>query len=171
MISQHTHTTTTFNIKNFPIVLVCDGVQSPSNIGSLFRISDALGISEIIFCDAIINFNSPRLQKTARSTQKKVKYSESESIVTSIEHLKKKDYKIVALEITDTSIAIENFVLPKDQKVALVIGNEQKGISNEVLQNNPATVHIEMYGENSSMNVVQAATIALHSIINKSYIY
>ena len=91
MISQHTHTTTTFNIKNFPIVLVCDGVQSPSNIGSLFRISDALGISEIIFCDAIINFNSPRLQKTARSTQKKVKYSESESIVTSLENLKKKD--------------------------------------------------------------------------------
>ena len=171
MPSQHTHTTTKFAVKKFPIVLICDGVQSPSNIGSLFRICDALGISEIIFCDAIINFKSSRLQKTARSTQKKVTYSVSRSIIATIENLKKKDYKIVALEITDTSIAIENFTLPKDQKIALVIGNEQKGVSNEVLQNNPTTIHIEMFGENSSMNVVQAATIALHFIINKLYIY
>ncbi len=171
MSSQHTHTSTNFAIKKFPITLVCDGVQSPSNIGSLFRICDALGVSEIIFCDAIINFKSPRLQKTARSTQKKVNYSESESIVTTIENLKKSNFKIVALEITDTSIPIEKFTLPKDQKVALVIGNEQKGVSNKVLQNNPATIHIQMFGENSSMNVVQAATIALHSIINKLYIY
>ena len=171
MPSQHTHTTTNFSVKKFPIVLICDGVQSPSNIGSLFRICDALGISEIIFCDAIINIKSSRLQKTARSTQRKIIYSESESIKTSLEHLKNKGYKIVALEITDSSIAIENFSLPLNQKVALVIGNEQKGISKEVLQNDPTTVHIEMYGENSSMNVVQAATIALHSIVNKSYIY
>ncbi len=171
MPSQHTHTTTSFAVKKFPIVLICDGVQSPSNIGSLFRICDALGVSEIIFCDALINFKSPRLQKTARSTQKSVKYSESTSIVATIENLKENDFKIVALEITDTSISLENFTLPRDQKIALVIGNEQKGVSREVLQTNPTTIHIEMFGENSSMNVVQATSIALYSIINKLYIY
>ncbi len=171
MPNQLTHYSTNNKTNKFPLVLICDGVQSPSNIGSLFRICDALGVSEIIFCDAIINHKSPRLQKTARSTQKKVTYSESKSITTTIENLKKSDYKIVALEITDTSISLENFTLPKDQKIALVIGNEQKGVSKEVLQTNPATIHIEMFGENSSMNVVQATSIALYSIINKLYIY
>ena len=171
MSSQHSHTSSTFSVKKFPIVLVCDGVESPSNIGSLFRICDALGVSEIIFCNALINFKSPRLQKTARSTQKKVSYSESTSIVTTIEKLKKNGFTIVALEITDSSIAIKDFSLPTNQKIALVIGNEQKGVSNEVLKYISIAVHIEMYGENSSMNVVQATAIALHSIVNKLYLY
>ena len=171
MSSQHTHTTTTFSVKKFPIVLVCDGVQSPSNIGSLFRICDALGVSEIIFCNAIINFKSPRLQKTARSTQKKLNYSESGSILTSLENLKKEGFKIISLEITDASIALKDFSLPSHQKIALVVGNEQQGVSEEVLQHTHLAVHVEMFGENSSMNVVQAATIALHSIVNKLYLY
>ncbi len=171
MSSQHTHITTTFSVKKFPIVLVCDGVQSPSNIGSLFRICDALGVSEIIFCNAIINFKSPRLQKTARSTQKTVNYSESESTLATIENLKKNDFNIVALEITDTSIALKDFSLPIQQKIAIVIGNEQQGVSKEVLLHIPLAVHIDMFGENSSMNVVQATAIALHSIVNKLYLY
>ncbi len=171
MSSQHSHTSSTFSVKKFPIVLVCDGVESPSNIGSLFRICDALGVSEIIFCNALINFKSPRLQKTARSTQKKVSYSESTSIVTTIEKLKKNDFTIVTLEITDTSIALEKLSIQSNQKIALVIGNERQGVSKEVLQSNPLAVHIEMYGENSSMNVVQATAIALHSIVNKLYLY
>ena len=171
MSAQHTHTTSAFSVKKFPIVLVCDGVQSPSNIGSLFRICDAFGVSEIIFCNSIINFNSPRLQKTARSTQKKVSYSESTSIVTTIEQLKKNDFTIVALEITDTSVALEKLSIQLNQKIALIIGNERQGVSKEVLQGNPLAVHIEMFGENSSMNVVQATAIALHSIINKLYLY
>jgi len=171
MSSQHSHTTNTFSVKKFPIVVVCDGVQSPSNIGSLFRICDAFGVSEIIFCNAIINFKSPRLQKTARSTQKKVNYSESESIISTMENLKKNDFNIVALEITDTSIALKDFSLPIHQKIALVIGNEQQGLSKEVLQHTSLAIHIEMFGENSSMNVIQATAIALHSMVNKLYLY
>ena len=53
------------------------------------------------------------------------------------------------------------------QKIALVIGNEQLGISAEVLELVQQTIHIEMFGKNSSMNVVQAAGIGLYSLINK----
>lgn len=171
MSLQHTHKTSKFSAKKFPFVLVCDGVQSPSNIGALFRICDAFGVSEIIFCNTEININSPRLQKTARSTQKKVSFSESINILTSIEDLKKDNYTLIALEITNDSIPLEKLSLPIHQKVALIIGNEQEGISGKVLKEASQTVHIEMFGENSSMNVVQATTIALYTIVNKLYLY
>ncbi len=171
MSLQHTHKSSNFKTKKFPIVLVCDGVQSPSNIGSLFRICDALGILEIIFCNAIINLDSPRLQKTARSTQRKVSYSESNNILKTIEEFNQKGFKPIALEITDNSISLEKLSLLNNEKIALIIGNEQEGISEKTLEFIPLSVHIEMFGDNSSMNVVQATSIALHSLINKLYIY
>lgn len=171
MSIQLTHKNSSFLNKTFPIVLVCDGVKSPSNIGSLFRICDALGVSEIIFCNTELNINSSRLQKTARNTQKRVSYLKSEDIIATITNLEKEDYLITALEITDTSTSLENFSGSNNQKIALVIGNEQQGISERVLQKITQIIHIDMFGENSSMNVVQATSIALYSIIKKLYIY
>jgi len=170
MAIQRTHTSSSFTNKTFPIVLVCDGIHSPSNIGSLFRIADALGIAEIVFCNATINFKSPRLQKTARSTQKQVVFSESNNIKHTLDALKSKEYSLVALEITDNSMSLEEITFTKNEKIALIIGNEKTGVSNEVLQQANQCVQIEMYGKNSSMNVVQATSIALYAIINKLYI-
>ncbi len=168
---QHTHYTTKFTSKTFPITLICDGVQSPSNIGSLFRISDAMGVEKIYFAHSEININSSRLQKTARSTQKKVAFATTDNCISLLTQLKNNGYIILALEITDTSIPIESFSMETDKKIALLIGNEQQGISEDLLQMVDQTLHINMYGENSSMNVVQATTIALYAIINKLYIY
>jgi len=167
--NQLTHYNTKNPSKLFPILLICDGVKSPSNIGSLFRLCDALGVSEIVFHDSDININSSRLQKTARSTQKKVLYSETIDIIGAIQDYKSKGYLIHSLEITDESVSLENISIKKDQKSVLIIGNEQQGISNKVLQISDTIIKINMFGQNSSMNVVQAASIALYTLINKFY--
>ncbi len=164
-----THSESNPSQSSFPLILVCDGVQSPSNIGALFRISDALGVSKIIFCNAEINFYSPRLQKTARNTQLYVSYSEKENTFKTIEKLKTEKYSIVSLEITDSSVPIEKLPKFNNKKIALVIGNEQQGISEEVLNSCDFSTHIEMFGKNSSMNVVQATSIALYTLINRNY--
>lgn len=171
MNKQLSHQTNRFKSKTFPIVLVCDGVQSPSNIGGLFRICDALGVSQIIFCNADVNINSSRLKKTARNSEKNVSYTISNNLLSEIDILKQQQYHILALEITEKSKSIEKLKLSKDQKIALIIGNEQHGISEKALQKVQEATHINMYGKNSSMNVVQATAIALYSILNKSYIY
>jgi len=171
MPSRLQHNNTNNSINKFPIKLLCDGVKSPSNIGALFRICDALGVSEIIFCKTDINIKSSRLQKTARSTQKKVLYTISTDIVSEINNFKKEGFQIIALEITDKSISVENISVSKEQKTVLIIGNEQNGISEEVLNLADQVISIPMFGENSSMNVVQATSIALYTIINKLYIY
>jgi tRNA G18 (ribose-2'-O)-methylase SpoU len=78
----------------------------------------------------------------------------------------KKGYDIIALEISDISIPSERIALDK-KAVVLIIGNEQFGISDEILALTSKHMHIEMYGENSSMNVVQATGIALYTLVNK----
>ena len=111
MIRQLSHKESNHSKKVFPIVLICDGLKSPSNIGGIFRVCDALGIPEIIFCNSQINFNSPRLQKTARNTQHYVSYSENKNTLNAIINLKDNGFKIIALEITDSSESIENLSL------------------------------------------------------------
>ena len=169
MIRQLSHKESNYSEKIFPIILICDGLKSPSNIGGVFRVCDALGIPEIIFCNSQINFNSPRLQKTARNTQHYVSYSENKNTLNAIINLKDNGFKIIALEITDSSESIENLSLFDNQKIALIIGSENEGVSDKVLTNSDLCVHISMYGRNSSMNVVQATSIALYSLINKIY--
>ena len=171
MSLQQTHNTTPFLSKKFPVILVCDGVQSPSNIGSLFRICEAMGVLEVVFCNSKINFDSPRLKKTARSTQKKVSYSESSDILKTLEELQQKGFSPIALEITDNSVHVEKLSLAKNEKITLIIGNEKLGVSEIVLEYISQSIHIDMFGDNSSMNVVQATSIALYSIINKLYLY
>jgi len=166
MATQHSHTSTPFVFKKFPIIVVCDGVLSPANVGALFRVCGALGIEKIIFCSTTIDFTSARLQRTSRSTHQKVPYYIKEDIVLELQKLKEAGYSLLALEVTDNSISLEKLKLT-NKKVALVIGNEQQGISKAVLNYISQVIHIEMYGENSSMNVVQASGIALYSIVNK----
>lgn len=164
MSAQLDHKNTSFSSRKSNIKVICDGVNSPANVGSLFRICEAFGVEEVIFCNADINFSSNRLLRTARDTIKKVPFRVSENILEEIQELSKANYKLLALEITDKSLPIDKIKLNKDEKIALFIGNEQTGISPSVLNHLQNSVHIEMFGENSSMNVTHAAAIALFSL-------
>lgn len=163
MTLQHSHESTDFVKKTFPIVVVCDGLESPANVGALFRLCDALGIQEIIFCNASFNIHSNRLKRTSRNTHTEVRYSFGADILSELENLQKKEYQLIALEITKSSIPIDA-LSEKNKKIALIIGNEQNGVSEAALKFTKIHTHIEMYGANSSMNVIQATAIALHSL-------
>jgi len=161
---QLDHNTVKFERKNSNIIVLCDGVRSPANIGSIFRICEAFGVDKIIFCNTEINLTSNRLLRTARNTQKKVAYSTSENIIQEIDSLIIQNYSIIGVEISNNSIPIKKFQRKTDESVVVIIGNEQYGISQEVLNKLSHAVHIEMYGENSSMNVTHALSIALFSL-------
>ena len=145
-------------------MLICDGVKGPANIGSLFRISEAFGVSEIIFGNAEIDFDSPRLKRTARDTHLKVPYSVSEDLVGTAKHLREGGYLIAALEISENSEPLGHFKWKTKEKLALIVGNEANGISEEILKTADKVFHIELYGENSSINVAHATAIALYRL-------
>ena len=133
------------------------------NIGSLFRISDALGVEELIFCGENLQLGK-RMKKTSRSTEKYVSHKVESDILQVVTSLKAKRYIIIALEITDSSISLDDFLLNTNQPIALIIGNENIGVSEDILKLADEIVHIKMFGENTSMNVVQATSITLYEL-------
>ena len=153
----------TFKKQKFPITLICDNVTNAPNIGSLLRISDALGVEELIFCGENSQLGK-RMKKTSRSTEKYVSYKEESDILQVVTSLKAKRYFIIVLEITDSSISLDDFILNTNQPIALIIGNENVGVSEDILKLAGEIVHIKMFGENTSMNVVQATSITLYEL-------
>ncbi|MEP3839153.1 MAG: TrmH family RNA methyltransferase [Algibacter sp.] len=160
---QLNHYNTNFNKKTFPITLVCDNVTNAPNIGSLFRIADAFGIEKLILCGKNIQLGR-KMAKTSRATEKVVNFEISDSALPIVEALKSKGNQIIALEITKTSTAIHETLFSNKNPIAIVIGDENFGVSQSILNLSDSVIHINMFGQNSSMNVVQATNIALYEI-------
>ena len=163
---QLTHANTHFEKRSFPITIVCDHIYFQQNLGSLFRIGEAFGIEKIIFIGKDIPLTPRKINKTSRSTHLQIPHSIIEETTEAIALLQE-EYHIIALEITSTSSPIQQLSVPKNKKVALLIGNEIEGVSASLLAIANQITHITMYGNNSSMNVVQATSIALYEISNR----
>ncbi len=104
------------------------------------------------------------MTKTSRATEKTVDFEETAKISQTIKQLKSVGYYCIALEITSESSDLTVFQFPKQTAIALFIGAENFGVSDTVLNQVDAIIHIEMFGQNSSMNVVQATNIALYEM-------
>ena len=166
-MAQLNHYNTQFIKKIFPITLVCDNVTNAPNIGSLFRTSDAFGVEKLILCGPHIPLGR-KMTKTSRATEKVVPFEMQEDASEVIKKLKAKGYQIIALEITDSSIPLREARFSTSKPLALLIGDENFGVSNALLELSDLIVHIDMFGQNSSMNVVQATNIILYEITKQN---
>ncbi len=160
---QLTHYTSKFKPHTFPVTLICDGINNAPNIGSLFRTADAFGVEKLIFCGNDMEIGR-KSAKTSRATEKYVPFEINKDVLEVVSNLKSEGYKIIALEITETSKPINQIQFNTNQPIALVIGAENFGVSEAVLDIAEAIIHLNMYGQNSSMNVVQATSICLYEI-------
>ena len=160
---QHNHESTPFSPKKNNIIVLCDGLQSPANIGAIFRLCDAFGVAEVIFNNPIDLFSN-RLKRTARNTETLVKHTIVEDLVATLLTLQDKKYTTIALEISSTSIPLSQISMLENDKLVLVIGNERTGVSEKILETAQHVTHITMFGANSSMNVAQATAIALYEL-------
>lgn len=164
MNTQLSHAEHNVGKHKFPLILVSDNIIGDANIGSLFRLADAFNIEKIIFAGTPPNLNSNRLRKTARETYKTVPFEFSGETLEAVRNLKNEGYRILALEITSDSNPLENCFFENESKIVLIVGNERHGIDNHVLEMADEKIHIKMFGNNSSMNVSQAAGIAFYEI-------
>lgn len=160
---QLTHYNTNFTKRTFPITLVCDNVTNAPNIGSLFRMADAFGINKLILCGKSVQIGR-KMTKTSRATEKVVDFEQKENASEVVKTLKNEGYNIISLEITNTSQPIHSIQFSAKKPIALIVGDENFGVSQEILKLTDQIIHIDMFGQNSSMNVVQATNIALYEI-------
>ena len=163
MSQQKTHYNTELNSHDFSIIICCNGISSPANIGSIFRLADAFGVEKILFDTEEVNVSSARLRRTARSTEKNIPFQTAIDPYRSITDLKKEGYEVMAIEITDTSTSLSETIFSK-KKLVLLLGNESFGVSQSLLELCDQHLHIDMFGLNSSMNVAQATGIALYEV-------
>ena len=138
----------------------------PVNVGSVLRTADAFGVKKIIFGGKPIKLNK-KTWNASRATEKIVDFKQVENTVCEIKNYKEAGYRVIALEITDKSVPLNKLKSDTNQHTVLIVGSERHGIKKELLDLSDEVCHIEMYGQNSSMNVVQATSIALYEITNK----
>lgn len=139
-----------------PTVIVV-GVTDPANIGSIFRICDAVKCKQIIFVDAT-DISIRKIKRISRSTTEMVSYQciSTDELVNSIGNFP----ELVAIEITSKSTDV--YATPLSQDIAFVIGGERYGIPEHILELCAYAVHIPMFGINSSMNVATSLGIVLY---------
>lgn len=162
-MEQLNHYNSTFTKRTFPITLVCDNVTNAPNIGSLFRTADAFGIEQLILCGDHIPLGR-KMTKTSRATEKSVPFVIEQNTLDVVKNLKGQGYQIIALEITKTSISLTQAKFNQEKPIAIVLGDENFGVSETLLNLTDQVIHIDMFGQNSSMNVVQATSIILYEI-------
>ena len=161
---QLTHYTSKFESKQFPITLVCDNVTNAPNIGSSVQNCGCFWHCEsLILCGESIPMGR-KMMKTSRATENYVTYEIHDNASEIVKTLKDANHQIIALEVTENSLPIHQYQFNIEKPIALVIGDENFGVSDLILKLSDTIIHIEMFGQNSSMNVVQATNIALYEM-------
>src|SRR3989344_750172 len=144
--------------------VICDNIRSLENIGSIFRTADATGIKKVFLCGISGTPPNHKISKTALGAEKMVPFEYHKQTWRLIEKLKKQKISIVALEQDKKSIIYTKFK-PKFP-LALIIGNEVKGISEKVLKKANKIIYLPMKGQKESLNVAVAFGVAGYHIAN-----
>ena len=152
-------------IKRNPIVLVLDNVLDTYNIGSFFRLADAIAAEKIYLCGPVVTPPNIKIHRSSIGTWKWIPWENFNSTVECVKKLKAEDYQIVACEQDKNSVQYSKakYKFP----LALIAGSESKGISPEVLKLVDQIVEIPMYGINISLNVLIATSIISYHILSK----
>jgi len=167
MVKQLDHTDHQQPRHTKPLCYLAHNLHTPQNIGSLFRLADALGVEKIYLSGTSPAPPNPRIKKTARSTEKYVPHEYIDSPFDAIQTLKAAGYKIVSLELATNSIEVSEAPMIKGDKVFLIVGAEHEGVIDTLLEASDFIVHIPMSGINSSMNVATACAIASYELLKK----
>lgn len=152
-------------IPRIPVVIVLDNIRSGMNIGSVFRSSDAFLVERIILTGISATPPHKEILKAAIGANDTVEWLYFKTTSEAISILKSQGYFCVGVEQTNKSIEIQNF--PFRFPMAVVLGNEVNGISDEILDLLDAFMEIPQFGTKHSLNVSVCAGVVLWEILRQ----
>lgn len=150
-----------------PVAVVLDNIRSLNNIGSVFRSSDAFLISKVYLCGITCCPPHRDIQKTALGATESVDWEYFPSTVECIKKLKSEGALIASIEQTDESVTLQDFTPDRDRLTAVVMGNEVKGVEDEVIDLSDVCIEIPQAGTKHSLNVAVCTGIVLYDLYNK----
>lgn len=157
------------------MIVVLSDIRSAHNVGSIFRTADAVGAEKIILC-GVTPAPSDRygrtvldIEKAALGAEKTVPWEKADSVVRTINKLKKDGWRVIAVEQDADSVAIDKISMKKEQKIAFILGNEVDGLSKKILKLVNDIIEIPMFGEKESLNVSVAFGVVAYAwkMVNK----
>lgn len=153
------------NLKRNPIYLVLDRIIDTYNIGSLFRLADAIAAEKVYLCGEMEFPPSSRIHKAAVGTENWVPWTTASSALQAVKELKANNVQIIAVEQNPRSIAYS--LLPSALKLpcAIIVGSETGGMTKEVLDEAGVIVELPMLGINKSFNVWGTAAVIAYKIL------
>lgn len=155
----------TVDSRRKPIYIILDNVMDTYNIGSIFRLADAVSAKKIYLCGGTATPPNHRIKKASINTTEWVEWEYFDSAKKVIDDLRStiNDIQIIAVEQDKKSIPYDKFdyQLP----LALVVGHESDGVSKEVLDMCDGIVELPMFGVNISLNVMVSLGIVLYEVL------
>lgn len=149
--------------RKLPLTIILNDVRSLYNVGSVFRTSDAFRVERIILCGitATPDNSLVEIHKTALGAEESVEWIYSKDCVSVVKELNDKGYVTVAVEQVEGSQKLDQFKVKQDCSYALVLGNEVKGVNQEVVDNCKISLEIPQYGTKHSLNVSVTAGLVI----------
>src|SRR5574344_1964772 len=132
--------------KKIPLVVVLDNVRSLYNVGSVFRTSDAFRVEKIWLCGVTGTPPNPEIHKTAIGAEFSVDWEASDSTVEVVRQLRQAGYFVYSVEQVEGSDKLQNLKLDPTRKYAVVMGNEVKGVQQEVVDISDGCLELPQFG-------------------------
>lgn len=153
--------------KKTPLIVILDNIRSLNNIGSVFRTSDAFLIEKIYLCGITATPPHKDIHKTALGSTDTVAWEYVEDTLSLIEQLKASNIKILSIEQAENSTMLDDFTPEPNTTYAIVMGNEVKGVQQDVVSASDTVIEIPQYGTKHSLNISVSCGVVLWDLFCK----
>lgn len=154
-------------VAKLPVTIVLDNVRSEMNVGSVFRTADAFRIEQIYLCGITPQPPKAEIHKTALGAEESVDWQYFSTTLAAVEKLKQDGYTICSIEQVHDSVRLDRFSVNEMQKIAIVFGNEVKGVAQEVVDISDMCIEIPQEGTKHSLNISCCAAIVMWHCFEK----
>ena len=144
-----------------PLIVVLDDVRSMHNVGSVFRTGDAFRIEAVYLCGITSTPPSTEIHKTALGAEDSVNWKYFSTAMEALKELKSDGYEVFSIEQAHGSTMIQVQTPESGKKYAVILGNEVKGVHQEVIDASDGCLEIPQFGTKHSMNVSVTAGIII----------
>ena len=150
-----------------PLTVVVDNVRSLHNVGSIFRTSDAFRVEQVLLCGITATPPQAEIHKTALGAEDVVSWKYYKDTMDAVRELSEAGYGIYAIEQVEESIPLQDFKTEEGCKYAVILGNEVKGVGQQVVDACDGSIEIPQFGTKHSLNVSVTAGMVIWEFAKK----
>lgn len=150
--------------KKLPLIVVLDDVRSLYNVGSVFRSSDAFRVEAVYLCGITATPPHPEIHKTALGGEDSVAWRYFNTATEAVQSLHDEGVTVYSIEQVEGSTKLQNLQLDTDKRYAVVLGNEVKGVHQEVVDMSDGCLEIPQFGTKHSLNVSVTAGMVIWEV-------